>query len=184
MNRKNDEDDERKKRRPDPFEDIFGISDMFGFSNMDEEFKKMQKIAEEMMKRGQQRMSKDPFVYGFTVRSGPEGRPQIEEFGNAKDYFHEGEDKSEWTPLTDVQETEDAVLITMDIPGVEKDDIDLKVREDEITVSVDGKRKYGKTIRLPVKVNSEETSAKYNNGVLEVELKKGKEEKGTTVEIE
>lgn len=184
MNRKDDEEDERKGRRPDPFKDLFGFSDMFGFSNMDEEFKKMQKLAEKMMKQGRQRMNRDPFVYGFTVRTGPEGKPQIEEFGNAKDYFHEGEDKSEWTPLTDVQETDDSVLVTVDVPGVEKEDIDLQVRKDSLKVSVNGKRKYGKTIELPSKVNPEDAEAKYNNGVLEVELKKVKEEMGTTVEIE
>lgn len=184
MNRKDDEDDERKRRRPDPFEELFGFSDMFGFSNMDEEFKKMQKLAEKMMTQGRQRMNKDPFVYGFTVRTGPEGKPQIEEFGNAKDYFHEGEDKSEWTPLTDVQETGESVLVTVDIPGVDKEDINLQVKKDSLKVSVDGKRKYGKSIRLPSEVDPEESDARYNNGVLEVELKKEKEEVGKTLEIE
>ncbi|MFP4050218.1 MAG: archaeal heat shock protein Hsp20 [Thermoplasmata archaeon] len=185
MNRKDDEDDERKRRRrPDPFKDLFGFSDMFGFSNMDDEFKKMQKLAEKMMKQGRQRMNRDPFVYGFTVRTGPEGKPQIEEFGNAKDYFHEGEEKSEWTPLTDVQETDDSVLVTVDVPGVEKEDINLQVRKDSLKVSVDGKRKYGKTIGLPSQVNPEDAEAKYNNGVLEVELKKESEEVGKTIEIE
>ncbi len=184
-----DEKDEKKtRRRRDPFGDIFGFSDMFGFSDIDKEFERMRKIAEKMMaQRRGTAGSKDPFVYGFSIRQGPDGKPKIDEFGNARDYFYgdeESEDISEWTPLTDVQDTGEKILVTVDIPGVEKEDIDLNVKDDILIVSVEGKRRYKKTIELPSKVDSQTAEATYNNGVLEVELKKITEEMGESIEIQ
>ncbi len=184
-----DEKDEKKtRRRRDPFGDIFGFSDMFGFSDIDKEFERMRKIAEKMMAQRRSTLgSKDPFVYGFSIRQGPDGKPKIDEFGNARDYFYgdeESEDISEWTPLTDVQDTGEKILVTVDIPGVEKEDIDLNVKDDILIVSVEGKRRYKKTIELPSKVDSQTAEAIYNNGVLEVELKKITEEMGESIEIQ
>lgn len=183
-----DEDKDKKgRRREDPFGDLFGFSDMFGFSNMDEEFERMRKMAEKMMSQRRKKASKDPLVYGFSIRQGPDGKPKIDEFGNAKDYFYgdeESEEKSEWTPLTDIQDTGDKVLVTVDIPGVEKQDIDLNVKDDILIVSVEGKRRYKKRIELPSKVDSQAAEATYNNGVLEVELEKITEEMGESIEIQ
>jgi len=188
-----EEDEDRKDRRGrdrsrrDPFGDLFGFGDMFGFSNIDEEFERMRKIAEKMMSQQRNRTSKDPFVYGFSIRQGPDGKPKIDEFGNAKDYFYgdeDSEEKSEWTPLTDVQDTGDKVMVTVDIPGVEKEDIDLNVRDNILIVSVEGKRRYKKRIQLPAKVDPQGADATYNNGVLEVELEKITEEMGQSIEID
>ncbi len=185
-------DEDRSRRDPfgtfgrDIFGDMFGSSDMFGFTDIDKEFEKMQKLAEEMLKKNRARTGKDPFVYGFSVRTGPDGQPKVEEFGNAKDYFYskDEDERSEWTPLTDVQETEDSILVTIEVPGVEKENIDLSVKDDYLTVSVDGKRRYRKTINLPAKALPDEAKASYNNGVLEVELQKMTEEAGEPIEIE
>ncbi len=184
-----DEEDDRRKdrRRKDPFEDIFGFSSLFDVSDIDREFEKMRKLAEEMMSRRRSQSSKDPFVYGFSIRQGPDGKPKIDEFGNAKDYFYrDSEDKesSEWTPLTDVQDSGEKVMVTIDIPGVEKEDIDLNVKDDVLIVSVEGKRRYKKKIKLPAKVDPNEANAIYNNGVLEVELDKLTEDVGQSIEIE
>jgi len=180
--------DRRGRRRRDPFGDLFGFSDMFGFSDIDGEFEKMRKIAEKMMSQRRKRTSKDPFVYGFSIRQGPDGKPKIDEFGNAKDYIYggdeESEEKSEWTPLTDVQDTGEKVMVTVDIPGVEKEDIDLNVKDDILIVSVEGKRRYKKKIKLPSRVDPKKADAAYNNGVLEVELDKITEEMGQSIEID
>ncbi len=180
-----EEDEDDRRRRRDPFGDIF--SDMFEFTDMNKEFERMQKLAEEMLDRNRKRTGKDPFVYGFSIRQGPDGKPKIDEFGNAKDYFHREEEdveKSEWTPLTDVQDTGETIKVTVDIPGVEKEDIDLNVKDDVLIVSVEGKRRYKKRIRLPAKVDPKDAEATYNNGVLEVELDKITGDMGESIEIE
>lgn len=193
MSGKNHDDDEENDRRRDrdrkrdPFDEMFGFSSLFDFSDIDKEFERMRKLAEEMMSKQRKRSSKDPFVYGFSIRQGPDGKPKIDEFGNAKDYFYkdsESEETSEWTPLTDVQDTGEKIMVTVDIPGVEKDDINLNVKDDVLIVSVEGKRRYKKNIKLPSRVDPKEANATYNNGVLEVELEKITEDMGESIEIE
>jgi HSP20 family protein len=144
----------------------------------------MQKLADEMLRKGLSGQNKrDPFVYGFSVRTGPNGEPRIQEFGNAKDYFVNEDERSEWTPLTDVQETENDILVTVDIPGVEKEDINIEVRDTKLVLDVESKRNYRTTIDLPRQVDPSDSEATYNNGVLEVKLKKMEEEKGQSIQI-
>ena len=92
-------------------------------------------------------------------------------------------------PLADVQETDEALVVTMDMPGVEKQDIDISVVEDELRVS--GQRKseaevteqdyhrrertytrFERRVLLPASIKSEEARATLNNGVLEITLPK------------
>ncbi len=176
----NYEDDEDKKKRKDPFRDIFGIPDI------DKEFERMQQLMDEMISKGFSRKDNDPFVYGFSVRTGPNGKPKIQEFGNAKDYFLQKKDeseRSEWRPLTDVQEVDDKVMVTIDIPGVEKEDIDIEVKDSKMVLNVDGKRRYRTTIDLPCMVDVDDSEANYNNGVLEVKLKKKQGSQGKSLKI-
>lgn len=175
MNYDEDEDDWRRK----PFGDIFG------FTDFEQEFERMKKLADEMLKKGMSRnMDSDPFVYGFSVKTGPDGKPKIQEFGNAKDYFKHGDkERTEWTPLTNVQETDGQVMVTVDLPGVNKEDIDLEVRERSMVIDVQGERRYKTEVDLPSSVDPREADASYNNGILEVKLKKEKEEKGQSIEI-
>lgn len=168
---------ERKKRREYPF------GSMFGFGNIDKEFERMQKLMDEMLKGGFPNMSK-PLVYGFSVKKGSNGKPHVQEFGNAKGYFTRGDEGTEWTPLTDVQEDPDGVTVTVDIPGVEKEDIDLQVMDNKLVINVDGARKYKTEVKLPSSVKTEEADASYKNGVLEVKLKKSEEKKGESIKIE
>lgn len=104
-------------------------------------------------------------------------------------------------PLTDVWETEDAVMVTVELPGVNKEDINLNVKGNFLEVKVEKKeekkekkegfrrfeRRYQgfyRLIRLPAKVNPQKTEATYNNGILEIKLPKVEEgEKGAQIEV-
>ncbi|MFW6040862.1 MAG: archaeal heat shock protein Hsp20 [Thermoplasmatota archaeon] len=190
MNRKEDEEEEDEwRRKRDPFRDIFRkskdpFSDIFSFTDIDKEFERMQKLADELVRKGLSDVNrKDPFVYGFSIRTGPNGEPRIQEFGNAKDYLTREDEKSEWTPLSDIQETEDDLLVTIDLPGVEKENINIEVKDTKLLLDVEGKRNYRTTIDLPKQVDPTGSEATYNNGVLEVKLKKLEEEKGQSIQI-
>lgn len=164
-----DEDDKKKKEKKDPFDELFDSPEM------NKEIKKMQKLAEEIMKRSLQDLDQNPFVYGFSVGAGPNGSSKIKKFGNTMDHFDKDKD-SEWTPLSDVQNCGDEVLVTVDLPGVEKEDIDLKAVERKLIIDVDGARKYHTEIRLPSEVEMDDSEATYRNGVLEIRLKKSKDQ--------
>ncbi len=95
-------------------------------------------------------------------------------------------------PLTDVRETDDEVVISVDLPFVvSKEDIEVYVTEDSIEITARTKRKirwsrwgahhryvefnhYRKRIELPILVDPNEVRATFRSGILEVRLRKKK----------
>ncbi|MFH1126233.1 MAG: archaeal heat shock protein Hsp20 [Candidatus Altiarchaeota archaeon] len=130
------------------------------------------------------------YVYGFSVRTGPDGKPMMEEFGNIPGKAHQKgvETSDEREPLTDVIEGKEDVKVIAELPGVEKKDIKLEAGEDSLSIDVDTKeRKYSKDLKLPCKIKPETTKANYNNGVLEVTIQRAeakKEKKTKMVKID
>jgi HSP20 family protein len=165
----------------DPFADMDAW-----FRNMGIDPGEFRRLVDEMQRNLQEafkNMGADPsksFVSGFSVRVGPDGKPQFSSFGNkpqvkpaasGKGIPHVVSDERE--PLTDVIEERDHIAITMELPGVEKQDINVHVTDDELEISVDNdRRKYHKRVRLPTKVDPKTTKATYNNGILDVTVKK------------
>lgn len=75
--------------------------------------------------------------------------------------------------LIDIMEGDEDVSITVEIPDVEKNDIDLYITADSLEITVDSPLlKYQKMLRLPCDVNVETARATYRNGVLDVVIKK------------
>jgi HSP20 family protein len=165
------------------------------FEDMDKMFREIEKMMEEEFKTFTSRVPKDyvrerklpdgttvrewgPFVYGYSVKIGPDGKPEIREFGNVKPSRLGPQVKEEREPLVDVIETDGEIHIVAELPGVEKDDIKLHGTEDSLTISVDTpQRKYYKEVTLPAKVKVKEAKTQYKNGVLEITVPKIKEEK-------
>jgi len=117
-------------------------------------------------------------VYGYSVKIGPDGKPEIREFGNVKPSRLGPQVKEEREPLVDIFETNGEIHIVAELPGVDKKDIKLHGTEDTLTISVDvPQRKYYKEIDLPAKVKIKEAKTEYKNGVLEVKLPKLEERK-------
>jgi len=151
------------------------------------EFRKMADEMQRNLGEALRSMGTDPsrsFVSGFSVKVGPDGKPTFSSFGNkpqvkpnpagaAKGIPQLVADERE--PLTDVIEDAKQVAITMELPGVEKKDINLHMTEGELEVSVDNEaRKYHKRVRLPAKVEPKTTKATYTNGILDVTVQKVK----------
>ena len=125
------------------------------------------------------------YVYGFSVTMGPDGKPIVREFGNVKPSPRGPIVREEVEPLVDVFDEGDVVKVCAELPGVNKEDIRVRVTDDDkLIVSVDSPhRKYYKEIELPAKVNPERARATYKNGVLEVVLEKA-EKKGKSITVE
>ena len=118
-----------------------------------------------------------PIMYGFNINIGPDGKPIIDSFGNlkAKPYSGEPEVKKVREPLTEVNEEGDQIIVICEMPGVTKDDIELKASRDSLTISTKSNvigRTYYKEVKLPSAINSDYARARYTNGILEVKLKK------------
>ncbi|PSP34395.1 Hsp20/alpha crystallin family protein [Halobacteriales archaeon QH_10_67_22] len=69
----------------------------------------------------------------------------------------------------DVYEEEGQLRVVADIPGIEKEAIDLKCDGEVLTLDAGGEaREYHERVRLPATVDEHSASASYNNGILEV----------------
>lgn len=165
------------------------------FEDVDKMFREMEKMMEEEFKTFTSKVPKNyvrerkrpdgttirelgPFVYGYSVKIGPHGKPEIREFGNVKPSRFGPQVKEEREPLVDIIDTDGEVHIVAELPGVEKNDVKLHGTENTLTISVDTpQHKYYKEVELPANVNAKEAKTHYKNGVLEVTLPKTKEEK-------
>ncbi|MBN1244904.1 Hsp20/alpha crystallin family protein [Candidatus Bathyarchaeota archaeon] len=168
-----------KKRRKSSYRDPF-------FGDVDRMFREMEKMMEEEFKNFTEKVPKDyvkerklpdgrtvkemgPFVYGYSMKIGPDGKPEIRQFGNIKKSLKGPQVKNEREPLVDIVETNDEVRVVAELPGVEKTDIKLHGTEDSLTMSVNtAQTKYYKEVTLPTKVKVKEAKSFYKNGVLEV----------------
>lgn len=193
---------ERRRRDDDywygfpefPFRSFSGF-DSFEriFREFDEEFEQMRGYMNEIIRRSMQGELPSPeeggpYVYGFTMRVGPEGRPQIHEFGNIPGLMRTGKlggtgkpelGSAAREPLTDVIEDESHYSITMEMPGINKQDIELEVTENGMVVDVEsGNRKYHKEITFDSPVKPDSGTATYNNGILEIKVEKERPTKG------
>jgi HSP20 family protein len=128
-----------------------------------------------------------PFVYGYSLKIGPDGKPEIREFGNIKKSLKGPQVKEEREPLVDIVDAEGEIRVVAELPGVEKTDIKLHGTEDSLEISVDTEQsKYYKEVDLPAKVKVKEAKSFYKNGVLEVVLPKAetpKKPKGEPINI-
>ncbi len=168
---------------------------------MEEMFRELQRsIPSELMKEeklpdGTTVRRVGPIVYGYSMTVGPDGKPVIKEFGNVKPSMRPTafgaprpglEVKVEREPLVDTIDEDDTIKVVAEIPGVEKEDINLECVERALIISVDTeKRKYFKEVELPSEVDHQSAEASYRNGVLEVTLKKARpKQKGKRIKIE
>ena len=164
---------------------------------MAKEFEELSKRAPEALQReqtlpdGTKVKSWGPFVYGYSVTVGPDGKPNVTEFGNFKAETQLGKPhmdvKEEREPLTDIIDADDSVRVIVELPGVEKNDIKLSGTDDRLTIAVETpERKYFKEVELPCKVDTKKATTKYKNGVLDVTVPKKKEEatKSESIKLE
>lgn len=166
--RERDEDDDWNR-------DFFG--DMFG--DFDEEFKRMNERIMRFfnnMRRNPDQNVEGPFIYGFSFRQGPDGKPSFQEFGNVPEMMHRKPGKAleqdVREPITDLNEDKDNVYITYELPGISKENIELSVTDNTVILNVKDGRKYHKEISFEHKLKSESTKAKFVNGILDVTVEK------------
>jgi len=103
-----------------------------------------------------------------------------------------------FTPLADVEETDDAYIVDLDLPGVDKDDIDIEVTGRRLVVSGERKEKertgllrrqtrtvgqFRYEVTLPDEVNGEGVDANLNDGVLHLRVPKTEGGKRRRIEV-
>ncbi len=104
-------------------------------------------------------------------------------------------------PKVDVVERDDAVVVRAELPGVCKDDLDISLTEDSVTISATTKQEseseegdyhrreisrgsFARTVALPAAVQGDEAKASFNDGVLELTLPKAAPARRHTIKVE
>lgn len=114
----------------------------------------------------------DVKTYGYTMWQGPDGVKHVKEFGNSGSRINAIAPSGK-EPFTDVSEEKDVVRAVAEIPGVQKQDIGLRCNGNILSIKVDTPgREFEKDLALPCDVDVDSAHAEYNNGLLEVTLKK------------
>jgi HSP20 family protein len=110
-----------------------------------------------------------------------------------------GESRS-WIPPLDVWETDDEVVYAFDLPGINESDLSIEFEDGSLTVSGTRERKdevskdglyryerrfgsFTRTIGLPQGVTEDAVKADYENGVLEVHVRKPEQPKPRRIQI-
>ncbi len=138
----------------------------------------MERLIEEAAKSGEIKVEKyGPYVYGFSITIGPDGRPVIREFGNIKRGLEGTKVEEEFEPLVDVIEDDDKITVVAELPGVKKENVKVKVGKDYVEIRASNGKKFYKRVLLPAKVKPETAKANFNNGVLEVTIEKAEKKK-------
>ncbi len=126
-----------------------------------------------------------PIVYGYSVTIGPDGKPRVREFGNVKRLGVTGPQlTAEREPLSDTVVSDDEIKVVVELPGVEKDRINVNASEGAVEISAESSdRKYRRVIDIPYDADVGSAKSTYKNGILEIVFKR-KESKGTSIKIE
>jgi len=190
-----------------------GFFNKYGFSDFDDIHKEMNRmfdvfnnisnnapkelVREYETKEGGKVREVGPIVYGYSMTIGPDGKPHVREFGNVKslkdrDLQNRGSHleqpsqiSAEREPLVDVNMTDKEVKVVVEMPGIKKEDIQIKGYDSqvEVTTSKNAQRKYHKNIELPEVADIETARSAYNNGILEITFDKKKVAKPAGKEI-
>ena len=105
-----------------------------------------------------------------------------------------------WTPSLDVYEDKDNIIVKAELPGMKKEDIDLSLTGETLTLS--GVRKheeevkdqesyraerffgrFQRSVTLPQPVDPNKVQASYKDGILTISLPKSEEAKRKQIEV-
>jgi HSP20 family protein len=116
--------------------------------------------------------------------------------------LHEGSGRSNqaWVPALDAWETENEIVYALDLPGIPEEEISVELDEGALTISAERERTlqesderfyrferrfgtFSRTFGVPQGASESDISAAYENGVLEVHVKKPEQPKPKRIQV-
>jgi len=107
---------------------------------------------------------------------------------------------AQWLPAVDIRETDEALLVEAELPGIDKNDVKVEIKDNVLTIS--GERKYEKDVKeenvhrveraygrfvrslaLPTTVDTDKVEAEMKNGVLRLRLPKTEQARAKQIAI-
>jgi len=105
-------------------------------------------------------------------------------------------ERADWTPASDIYETDSGYMIAMDLPGIDREALEIDIDDNRLVVK--GTRaiaesrqhrterprgKYLRTYSVPASVDQGKIAAEYKDGVLQISLPKRNEQKPKRIDI-
>jgi HSP20 family protein len=105
-----------------------------------------------------------------------------------------------WAPALDIFEDKDSLIVTAELPGMKKEDIDISLHDGALTISGERKNekeydgaqtsrserffgRFQRSVTLPKAVDADQVKATYKDGILTVTLPKAAEAKPRQIEV-
>ena len=162
--------------------------------DIDREFEEaenmLNRIFRTVREMGPSTIANFPYYYGYQITVGPDGKPKVREFGNVRPSARGLiEQTGIREPLVDtaINEKENALTITAEMPGVTKQDIKVNVADGFVSIHAEqGEKKYHTDIPVNAQLDDASAKATYSNGILElkIKLKETPKLKGKEVKVE
>jgi HSP20 family protein len=105
-------------------------------------------------------------------------------------------ERADWTPASDIYESESEFLIAMDLPGIDREALEIDIDDNRLMVKgtrvIDAPKqhrterprgKFLRTFSVPGSVDQGKIGAEYKDGVLQIRLPKRSEQKGKRIDI-
>ena len=105
-------------------------------------------------------------------------------------------ERADWTPASDIYETESGYTIAMDLPGINREALEIDVDDNRLIVkgtrAIDESKqhrterprgKFLRTFSIPGSVDQGKIGAEYKDGVLQIRLPKRGEQKAKRIDI-
>ena len=105
-------------------------------------------------------------------------------------------ERADWTPASDIYETESAYVIAMDLPGIDRDALEIDIDDNRLVVkgtraiaetrqhrTERPKGKFVRTYSVPASVDQAKIAGEYKDGVLQITLPKRTEQKPKKIDI-
>jgi HSP20 family protein len=121
-------------------------------------------------------------------------------FFGSSPFADSGNGASTWLPPVDITESDDALLLSFDLPGLNENEIQVELDDNVLTVSGERRRTsevkqddyfryerrfgaFSRSVALPAGVKDDQIEASYENGVLEVRVPKPEEHKPKRIQV-
>ncbi len=105
-----------------------------------------------------------------------------------------------WRPAVDIHDNDDAIVITAELPGVDKKDVSVEIKENVITIkgekTIDNEIKeerfyrkercfgsFHRAFTLPAAIKPDKIKANFKDGILKVEIPKPEDEKPKQISV-
>ena len=108
---------------------------------------------------------------------------------------------TEWSPALDLYQNSDNVVAVVELPGMRKEEIEISLHDGTLTISGERRKesstgngqkaerserfvgKFRRSISLPTRVDANEVTATYRDGILTVTLPKAEEAKPKQIQV-